>query len=328
MTKKIIIALGALGLLGAAALIPIGGGPLDVERGAGTPGDTPGAAPGATMDLSAFSDGAPGRPLRLLFIHHSCGGQLLAEPGPEDGEACIYRSHPNGGGLRHALERAGYLVHEASYGSRVGEATDIFDWPAKFQTQMDAILACDHQDTPHPAGVRNDIVAFKSCFPNSDFGGPGQPPGDPAGPELTVANAQAAYRALLPEMGRHPEVLFLAVTAPPLVDRRRPEPVWKLVARRLLGRPSYAPNPASGALARRFNDWLKAPDGWLAGYAARNVVVFDYFDVLTDHGAADFARYGSDDGYDSHPSREGNTRAAAELAPLLNRAVRRAGLAD
>ena len=44
------------------------------------------------------------RPLRLLFLHHSIGGQLLAEPGPDDGKGAV---HPNGGGLRKRLEASG-----------------------------------------------------------------------------------------------------------------------------------------------------------------------------------------------------------------------------
>ncbi|MCP4800241.1 MAG: hypothetical protein GY893_09885, partial [bacterium] len=67
--------------------------------------------------------------MRLLFIHHSCGGQLMAEQGEKiggasgSGERCIYDSHPNGGGLRSSLTTAGYEVHEASYESKLGQDT-------------------------------------------------------------------------------------------------------------------------------------------------------------------------------------------------------------
>ena len=47
----------------------------------------------------------------------------------------------NGGGLRALLEQSLYSVHEASYGSRLGENTDVFDWPAKFKDNMQDILA-------------------------------------------------------------------------------------------------------------------------------------------------------------------------------------------
>ena len=58
------------------------------------------------------------------------------------------------------------------------------------------------------------------------------------------------------------------------------------------------------------------------------MIVFDYYDVLTDGPASDLSRYATGDGSDSHPSSAGNTRAAAALVPLLNRAARRAGIAE
>jgi hypothetical protein len=72
---------------------------------------------------------------------------------------------------------------------------------------------------------------------------------------------------------------------------------------------------------------MKSPEGWLKGYPEKNVVVFDYYDVLTEGGASNLSRFASGDGRDSHPSAEGNQKAAAAFAPFINRAVRRAGLA-
>ncbi len=145
----------------------------------------------AVISLALVSDFAPvaasenltesslgGDPLQFLFIHHSCGGQLLADPGSSSGESCIYVSHPNGGGLRGKLEGIGYQVNEASYGSIVGEDTDICHWNKKFKDQMDRVLHTKNQDEILPEGVSNNIVAFKSCFPNNDFVGPGVTPGD------------------------------------------------------------------------------------------------------------------------------------------------------
>jgi hypothetical protein len=172
-----------------------------------------------TPDLSKYPDAAPQKPLQFLFIHHSCGGQLLAAPGPDAGTNCIYRTHPNGGGLRTRLEQNSYVVHEASYGSRIGENTDIFDWWPKFRDHMEEILTCDSQNARHPGGRRNNVVVFKSCFPNNDFRSEGRPPGNAAGPDLTVWNARAAYTALREEFQKHPEVLFVCVTAPPLAPK-------------------------------------------------------------------------------------------------------------
>ena len=276
------------------------------------------------LDLSSYAEAPPAEPLRLLFIHHSCGGQLFASLGPDNGTNCIYSSSPNGGGLRSRLEKNSYEVHEASYASRIGQNTDIFDWLPKFREQMDQVLSCDFQDTGYTDGHRNQIVVFKSCFPNNNFESAGTPPGNPRGPDLTVWNAKAAYAALLAEFRKHPEVLFVCVTAPPLAPKTPPQPAWKQLAKKALGRGDH--RAATALLAREFNNWLAGRDGWLKDYPLTNVVVFDYFDILTGDGTSNLSRYPTGDGFDAHPSREGNELAAEAFVPFLNRAVRRAGL--
>lgn len=277
------------------------------------------------LNLSGYPDTAPSQPIQLLFIHHSCGGQLLAAPGPAAGDNSIHPTHPNGGGLRARLEQASYGVHEAGYGSRIGQATDIFDWPAKFRDQLDGMLACDSQDVCYTNGLRNRIVVFKSCFPNNDFRAEGHAPGNPQGPELTVWNAKAAYAALLPEFAKYPDTLFVCVTAPPLAPKSAPpQPRWRRFVNQALGR---WPDPAAaGRLAREFNTWLVDQAGWLQHSTLTNVVVFDYYDILTGEGASNLSVYATGDGYDSHPSTQGNQRAAAAFERFLNRAVRRAGI--
>lgn len=280
------------------------------------------AHPAKRPDFSGISAAAPAQPLHLLFIHHSCGGQLFASPGPDDGENAIYKSHPNGGNLRARLQAAGYVVHEAAYGSRVGEKTDVFDWLPKFRTQMAEILACSHQDEQLCPGLRNHIIVFKSCFPNNAFVGEGVSPGAPAGPELTFWNARATYSALLAEFAQHPEVLFVCVSAPPLANVSVPG--WKRLAKQILGR--YRDPEESARLARKFNNWLASEDGWLASYRTGNVAVFDYYDILTGGGAANCLVFPTGGGVDSHPSAVGNSQAADAFIPFLNRAARRVRL--
>jgi len=261
------------------------------------------------LDLSAYSAVPHWRDLDLLFIHHSCGGQLLAAPGPAVGENSIHPTHPNGGNLRTLLQKSGYLVHEAAYGCRIGENTDLFDWPPKFREQMNDILHCDLQDQPLPAPRRNRIVVFKSCFPNNIFRGEGHPPGNPAGPELTVWNARAAFAALLPEFAKQPDTLFVCLTAPPLAPQKPPVPLWRWLARKLKG--SDYNLDESGRLARK-------------DYPGKNIVVFDYYDLLTGFGRSNLSVYPTEQGMDSHPSQEGNNRAAQAFVPFLNQAVHRA----
>ena len=298
-----------MGLGVLASLIPVGGSVL-----ADTGGDQP-------MRETQQDLGAGGNELvRLLFIHHSCGGQLMADIGPRQGgergsgARCIYVSHPNGGGLRSRLEEAGFAVHEASYGSTVGEDTDICHWHKKFRDQMDAVLHTKRQDEKLTEGEINQIVAFKSCYPNNRFVGKGTEPGDPDSCELTLANAKAAYRSLLPLFQAQPEVLFVAFTAPPQAE---PKPVvWKATFKSW-----FKGNPNWAELAREFNAWLVAREnGWLSEYALANVVVFDHYDVLTDHGKTNWSAYPTLDGRDSHPSSEGNQKAATEFVPFVNTA--------
>ncbi len=319
--RALVFVVGAIFVAGA--MIPVGGN--------AAPATTPRVA---GLDLSSFSANGPATKTDLLFIHHSCGGQWLADVGggPDgDGqrEKCIYAHHPNGGELRAHLEAQNYVVHEASYGSEVGDQTDMFDWLPKFRDHMDKVLTVDEDDRYLPPGRSNKVVMFKSCFTNSDFVGMGAPPGDPRGPALTVANAEATMKAVLAELAKHPDVLFVYVTAPPLAPNP-PVPAWRALARvvkHALLKTGHLPPDESGALARTFDDWMKSPDGWLKGYARTNVVVFDYFDVLTGNGKQNVLAYPSAPG-DSHPASTGNEQATAAFVPFVNRAWHRFAAGD
>jgi len=318
--KKLKLAIPVIMVIFAAIMmIPVGGGEI--------PSGPKVNKPVERMSMSTFSSSRPSKSLSFLFIHHSCGGQLFANQGSDDGSNCIYVTHPNGGGLRQKLQSEGYEVHEASNNSEVGDKTDIFDWLPKFRDKMDKVLTCDNQNTYYSDSKRNNIVAFKPCFPNNNFSRKGDAPGNPEGPELTVWNARASYTALLKEFQKYPETLYVAVTAPPLVGHLPSEPLWKAIARLVLNKPREKPSK-SGELAREFNNWMVAKDGWLKDYTGSNVVVFDYYDILTASGRSNYAEYPSSGGSDSHPNSEGNTAAAKAFVPLLNQAVRRAGLSD
>ncbi|MCK4378621.1 MAG: hypothetical protein KAW01_04725, partial [Deltaproteobacteria bacterium] len=215
--------------------------------------------PVKTLDLSSYSDVPPSRSLNLLFIHHSCGGLWLADKGSSTGHDCIYTTHPEGGDLRRLLEENGYRVHEASYNSAIGDKTDIHDWPSKFSQQMEAILKTDMQDKLLPDGQTNNIVMFKSCYPNNNFTS-----------DQAVEEAMDAYKKLLPDFRRQPNVLFVAVTAPPLVLPNKSQNSLKVFLKKLLGR--YKDVPVIGQRARRFNNWLKDVEhGWLSSYELKNV---------------------------------------------------------
>ncbi len=275
------------------------------------------------LDLSAYSSEKPGKSLNILFIHHSSGAALMAERGEKKGEYCLYDSHPNGGGLRALLQQNNYRVHEATYGSKIGENTDINDWHVKFRDRLGVILRIDRQDKLLGNGEVNNIVIFKSCFPNNDFVSMGKAPGNPDSPERTVWNAKAAYASLLPIFRQNPKTFFVVITAPPLA---KPQMSW--IKEKLLDLVGKGPVQIASR-ARAFNNWLKdIKTGWLSTYDLKNVVVFDYYDILTKYGEDDWSKYPTQGGQDSHPSSDGNVIAAQKFILFLNRAVRYAGLSD
>jgi hypothetical protein len=308
-TKLAISVVGVFIAFAGVGLLPIGSEPL---AGANPREEVKG------MDLSQYSAEPPKERLNLVFLHHSVGSQLLASP-EEDRE--------HGGGLRALLESSNYDVHEATYGSKLGENTDLFHWLPKFRDQMPAVLAIDAQDKTLPAGTTNRVVLFKSCFPNNEFSGEGDGAGNPSGPELTLANARATLTALRAEFEKHPDVLFVYLTAPPLASKPWSDRLWRAATKKVLGKPSNAEiRERSSVLSRRFNDWVVDSNGWLAGYAKNNVAVFDLFGVLSDGGS--LLKYPARDARDAHPGRAGSEKAARALVPVLNRAVRRAGLSE
>jgi len=154
-------------------------------------------------------------------------------------------------------------------------------------------------------GGENQIIMFKSCFPNSALeGSPGDPPGTYE--ELSVSGAKYVYNTILPYFSSHPEKLFIVITAPPLSDS------------------TYAEN------ARAFNLWLL--NDWLHenNYTHNNVAVFDFYNILTgpnahhriNNGQIEHTLGTENTEYypsgDDHPSVEGSQKATEEFVPMLN----------
>lgn len=282
--------------------------------------------PRSDSSLPLNSD-PPAAPVRLIFIHHSTGGNWLADPA----------SNEVGGDLGRALMDNNYFVSATNYGwgpDSIGDRTDIGNWWEWFlgpssDTYLSALYSENGQNFgdfgswPQLAtdpGGENEVVLFKSCFPNSALqGNPDDAPttgdnplqGQDAGSEYhTVANAKGIYNDLLTYFAAHQDKLFIVITAPPLVES--------------------STSPEQAANARAFNLWLI--NEWLQDYAYNNVAVFDFYNVLTSknnhhryqNGAieyitdkgGDYSAYGQGD--DSHPNAAGNKKAAGEFVPLLN----------
>ena len=245
----------------------------------------------------------PQQPVKLVFIHHSTGENWLT-----DGY----------GDLGRTLDQNNYFVSDTNYGwgpDGIGDRTDIPDWVEWFRsdqtdTYMQALFAesgqhASYTRTLHDPGGENQIILFKSCFPNSDLAGsPQDPPGDYA--ELSVSGAKYVYNEILKYFAVRPDKMFVVITAPPLSDR------------------AHADN------ARAFNMWLV--NDWLKenNYAGGNVFVYDFYNVLTGPDAHHFMNNGVVEHVvgkrntlyypsgDDHPSIEGSLKATAEFVPVLN----------
>jgi hypothetical protein len=254
-------------------------------------------------EARAGDPGPPGQTVKLIFIHHSTGENWLAD---------------DNGQLGRKLGENNYFVSDTNYGwgpGGIGDRTDIPNWPEWFNgpksgRTLKALYSESGKHSPYARsaadpGGENEIVMFKSCFPNSNL--EGKPADLPArGDGLTVGNAKAIYNELLTYFTTRPDKLFVVITAPPLQDS------------------THARN------ARAFNNWLV--HDWLSSYGGRNVAVFDFYNVLTDpknhhrfgNGSVEHVadRGGNTLHYpsngDDHPSRAGNRKATAEFIPLLN----------
>jgi len=274
----------------------------------------------------------PASPVKLVFIHHSTGGNWLADPG----------TNPLGGGLGIALRDNNYYVSATNYGWEpytVGDRTDIVNWPEWFTGENStAIMTALYKETgqnigdfgawqrlPTDPGGENTIVMFKSCYPNSDLkGNPDDPPAQELSDEVSVSNAKAVYNNLLTYFQTRQDKLFIVITAPP----------------RIASEVTDNKHPVN---ARAFNNWLV--NDWLKNYPYRNVAVFDFYNVLTSNGGSEnvndvgqesgnhhrwwngtvqhiqtvsnnTSSYLSDDS--SHPNSAGGQKATAEFVPLLN----------
>ncbi len=313
--------------------------------GSGYPGHVSARSLNAPNDLAlqaADSPTPPASPVKLVFVHHSTGGNWLADSASND----------PGGDLARELMKNNYFVSATNYGwqagdDSIGDRTDLGNWWEWFRGPNSAgIMAALYAESGQnigdfgawprmeDPGGENEIVVFKSCFPNSDLrGNPNQAPppiednplrGEAAeeNPNFTVANAKSIYIDLLEYFRTRPDKLFIAITAPP---RMRDETTT-----------------AQAANARAFNNWLVKD--WLKDYPYKNVAVFDYYNVLTssagsvdrnDAGAKTGNHHRWQDGAiqhiqtvdsnmaaypsgDSHPSTAGHRKATAEFVPLLN----------
>ncbi len=314
------------------AILAVLTAPLVCTGSPSPPGIESEACENGEVGVAADDPTPPANPVKLVFIHHSCGSNWLSD---------------SNGGLGIALRDANYFASDTNYDwgtDSIGSSTDIghwYDWfrGASSSTYTAELYAESGQNSSYSRlasdpGGENEIVMFKSCYPNSALKGS---PGDPVPPigsnplkgqssgssSHTVANAKGIYIDLLEYFETRLDKLFVVIAAPPLRSS------------------TYADN------ARAFNNWLASD--WLDGYSHNNVFVFDFYNVLTSNGGSDYAsdlnwetgnhhrwlngaiQHKTDGGGntlayptgDDHPNYVGNQKATGEFINLLNAAYNR-----
>ncbi len=214
---------------------------------------------------------------QLLFIHHSVGQNWIYE-----------------GGLGESLIKYGIGVHDATYGDEIGEKTDINHWVQKFQDDIDKIFKFKtHSNIYYGNDRENDIIMFKSCFPNSDVVDEGVAPGKSDESLRTLWNYKATFIELKKEFSKYPGKIFIYITAPPLVPAQT--------------------TPENAVRARKFNNWVKGE--FIVDYRGKtglnNFLVFDFFDILADDNSILKKEYRLSE-TDSHPNNRG-AKQATEL---------------
>lgn len=214
---------------------------------------------------------------RLVFLHHSVGSGILHR-----------------GGLRDSLLSLGILARGATYGDDIGEHTDIGDWFPKFRDQMKEILQFKTHPNKYYAGSEeNDVVMFKSCFPNSDINADGDSGN-------TLPSYRDVFNNFQGELAANPTKLFVYLTSPPL----HPDQTTLENASR----------------AREFNTWILTE--FVPRYRQEtgldNFIAFDLFDVLADEAGVLRAEYRRDHLVgDSHPNDEGYKEAARRFMQVF-----------
>lgn len=316
-----------------------------------------------TMTLTKEKESSRyGSPSKLIFIHHSVGGHWL-EHGNGDLVRELNRNNFYVNDITYgweppeltdsAFKRAkrkalGVLKQDYSGAYGIGDRTDIgqmYDWFAGPDTAMvmRAVYrennetdrfgghANDRKLVPFEPDDENEIVMFKSCYPNTLFrGNPGDAANDTPDPprnytadsdQHTIANAKRTFNEVLKYFKSRPDKFFVVVTPPPRNEL-----------------------PENGMIARGFANWLY--NDWLKenNYPYNNVMVFDLYNVFTSAREGHRSDAGEEAGNhhrmwkrkeqhvvavahhtlayprkagDNHPSSAGLRKATEEFVPLL-----------
>ena len=223
----------------------------------------------------------------VVFLHHSTGRALIAE-----------------GNVRPLLAELGYQFWDHGYNHEGLVRPDGTSARANYRipgnqgrgnTDVDGLAELFSQPVTDPPSnafsrlLQHEVVAFKSCFPNSAVKS-----------DEMQEQFQTWYLQMRDVMDQHPDRVFIIVTSPPLHP--------------------LATNADEARRARAVANWLKS-DEYVAGHP--NVFVFDFFDLLADPSADTLrAEYQLDpDNPDSHPNRLANETIGPLFVKFIDEAV-------
>ncbi len=192
------------------------------------------------VSLPTASRPALAQNVRVIFLHHSCGQNLIEQ-----------------GNVRGELSALGYEFYDHGYngdGLRLADGSYTgtnFDVPGD-NTDPDGFAEIFSQPLHDPPDntfsylMQYDVIAFKSCYPTSNIWG-----------DEHLDEYKSYYHTIRDRMDQYPDKIFIVVTQPPQVPGES--------------------NADEAERARAFANWLKS-DEYLSGHP--NVFTFDFFDLL------------------------------------------------
>lgn len=208
-------------------------------------------------------------PTKMVFLHHSVGRNWLAD------------------GLKQELAALGVSIQSISRNCDLGMDTDFNHWVPKFSENFDAISKFDATKENNLGDYDNEIIMFKSCYPNSDIISTGAEIGNPVSPEKTISNYQSVMDSLKAMFSSRPDQKFIFVTTPPICRSNT--------------------NAENAARARDFNNWIlnDFQKSYKETTGLDNFYVFDLYGLLAGTDNMLKPEYTRREG-DSHPNEHAN----------------------
>lgn len=221
----------------------------------------------------------------VIFLHRSTGSNLIEQ-----------------GALRQKLSAAGFWLSDHGYNEE-GLRTPNGTWTGYSYrlpgngTDPDGLANIFAQPVlPLPVNtfsalLQYEVIAFKSCFPNSNIRSDEQ-----------FGRFQKYYRSIRERAEQYPDKIFILLTTPPLNPAET--------------------DAAAAARARAIANWLQS-DEFLQGHP--NFFVFDLYGYLAEKDAtapdANMLAQVYRDGTDSHPNRVANERIGPIFVDFVTQAV-------